>query len=281
LVQGSNENIISGQVTSFKECPTNVNYVVPDTIHIWESAEPSPKTAYTTVAVNGTNNGLDMDSHYRERINMVAYDNAGNIQTVAKTNDANVTYLWGYNNARPVAQIVNAGLNMVAYSSFESDGKGNWSYAGTPVNTQAAKTGEFYYPLTGGNITRQLPAGKYKLEYWAKGTVNLSGGTITTIRTSSPDANGWTLYEKEVVMGATTTLTVSGGSGAYVDELRVYPTDAQMTTYTYDPLIGITSVTDPSNFTTYYEYDAFGRLMFVKDKDGYVQKMNEYNYRFK
>jgi YD repeat-containing protein len=212
---------------------------------------------------------------------MVAYDNAGNIQTVAKTNDANVTYLWGYNNARPVAQIVNAGLNMVAYSSFESDGKGNWSYAGTPVNTQAAKTGEFYYPLTGGNITRQLPAGKYKLEYWAKGTVNLSGGTITTIRTSSPDANGWTLYEKEVVMGATTTLTVSGGSGAYVDELRVYPTDAQMTTYTYDPLIGITSVTDPSNFTTYYEYDAFGRLMFVKDKDGYVQKMNEYNYRFK
>lgn len=281
LVRGGSESIISGQLTTLMECPANANYVVPDKVGIWESDQPLPKSSYVPVEVNATNNGLDMDSHYRERISMVAYDNVGNIQTVAKTNDAGITYLWGYNNARPVAQIVNASLDKVSYSSFESDGKGNWGYTGTPANLLAAKTGEFYYPLSAGNITRQLPAGKYKLEYWAKGTVSLSGGTITAVRTSPADANGWILYEKEVVMATTTTLTVSGGSGAYLDELRMYPSDAQMTTYTYDPLNGITSVTDPSNFTVYYDYDAFGRLKFVKDKDGFIEKMNEYNYKFK
>src|SRR5690606_2993516 len=280
LLQGSSDKIISGQITTFHECPENVDYVVPDRLYFWESDLPILKSSYTPISINSGNNGIVMDSFYKERMRL-AYDNTGNIQTVTKTNDNSITYLWGYDNSRPVAQIVNAEMSEVAYSSFESDGKGNWAYSGSTANTMTAKTGEFYYPLSGGSITRQLPAGKYKLEYWAKGSANISGGTITTIRTSSADNNGWILYEKEVVMTGTTTLTVSGGAGAYVDELRVYPVDAQMTTYTYDPLTGSTSVTDPSNFTTYYEYDDVGRLKFVKDKDGYVQKMNEYNYRFK
>lgn len=281
VLQGSNEGVVSGQLTTFHECPENMDYVVPDRVYIWESALPVTKTAYVPISINSGNNGIDKDTHYKEQIKLVSYDNSGNIQTVAKTDDNSVTYLWGYGNSRPVAQIVNAEKTEVAYSSFESDGKGYWTYTGTPANTLAAKTGEYYYPLAEGSITRQLPAGKYKLEYWAKGTVNVSGGTVTPIRTSPPDNNGWVLYEKEVVMTTTTTLSLSGGTGAYVEELRVYPSDAQMTTYTHNPLNGITSVTDPSNFTTYYEYDAFGRLKFVKDKDGYVQKMNEYNYRFK
>jgi YD repeat-containing protein len=101
------------------------------------------------------------------------------------------------------------------------------------------------------------------------------------VRTSPADANGWILYEKQVTMAATTTLTLSGTSTAFIDELRVYPTAAQMTTYTYDRLFGVTSVTDPANFTTYYEYDSFGRLKFVKDKDGNIQTVSQYNYKFK
>ena len=55
--------------------------------------------------------------------------------------------------------------------------------------------------------------------------------------------------------------------------------ESQVTTYTYDPLIGITSVTDPRGDTIYYEYDDFNRLEHLKDKDGNILSQNKYNYK--
>ncbi len=52
-----------------------------------------------------------------------------------------------------------------------------------------------------------------------------------------------------------------------------------VTTYTYDPLIGVTSITDPRGKTVYYEYDDFNRLKQVKDSDGNILSSNDYNYK--
>ncbi|MCD8406206.1 hypothetical protein LNI91_11705 [Tenacibaculum dicentrarchi] len=53
----------------------------------------------------------------------------------------------------------------------------------------------------------------------------------------------------------------------------------QISTYTYNPLIGVTSITDPRGQTIYYEYDTFNRLEFIKDKDKNILKENKYNYK--
>jgi hypothetical protein len=55
-------------------------------------------------------------------------------------------------------------------------------------------------------------------------------------------------------------------------------TKALVTTYTYSPLIGITSQTDANNKTNYYEYDRFNRLNLVKDQDGNIVKKFCYKY---
>jgi len=57
------------------------------------------------------------------------------------------------------------------------------------------------------------------------------------------------------------------------------PANALVTTYTYDPLIGVTSITDPGGNTSYYHYDAFNRLQYIKNKDGEVLKEYKYNYK--
>lgn len=65
----------------------------------------------------------------------------------------------------------------------------------------------------------------------------------------------------------------------YVDDLRLYPSDAQMTTYTNEPLVGKTSEINPSGQTTIYEYDDFGRLYQVKDDDGNILKQHTYHFK--
>lgn len=75
-----------------------------------------------------------------------------------------------------------------------------------------------------------------------------------------------------------TTGSYTIGLSGQVDDVKFYPADTQMTTYTNDPLIGITSMTDPNNVTIYYEYDDFGRLKLFKDAEGNVLKTFSYHY---
>ena len=70
-----------------------------------------------------------------------------------------------------------------------------------------------------------------------------------------------------------------GASGVLIDEVRVYPANAQMTTYTYDVLLGMASTMDANNVKTSYSYDSFGRLISVKDLDENLVKMFEYHYK--
>ncbi|MEP0262318.1 hypothetical protein [Dokdonia sp.] len=55
------------------------------------------------------------------------------------------------------------------------------------------------------------------------------------------------------------------------------PENAYMTSYTYDPLIGVTSITDPRGGSLYYVYDVNNRLSEVYDLDYKLLSKNEYN----
>lgn len=51
-----------------------------------------------------------------------------------------------------------------------------------------------------------------------------------------------------------------------------------VTTCTYLPPLGMTSKTDPNGNMTSYEYDGFGRLKLIKNRDGKI--LNQYDYQY-
>lgn len=57
------------------------------------------------------------------------------------------------------------------------------------------------------------------------------------------------------------------------------PANARVTTYTYKPLVGITSQTDFNGVTTYYLYDYANRLYSVLDNSGNILKTYKYHYK--
>ena len=289
VTEYKNGLVTNSSLTTYKyDASTNL----PNPYLIYKLKTSSPLTyaaegsdSYTTFTpsyVKSMSPYFIMDNYYiTPNTQFDKYDANGNLLQYHNSEDINTSYVWGYNNTYLTAKIENAEVGEIAYTSFESLNEGNWSFnSGTIVNDALlAKTGKTYFIMNGApTIYKSLPVGTYRLEYWSKATSpTINGGTITSISTSSADSKGWIQYIKELTLSTATTIYLTGYN-IDIDELRLYPSDAQMTTYTYDPLVGMTSETAPNGVTTYYEYDAFGRLWKVKDQDGNIIKQYEYHY---
>ncbi len=214
---------------------------------------------------------------YEERLTF-SYTTNGNYEHLVKDGHQQMAYIWNYGNTRPTAQVTNVSdVDDIAYSSFESTGKGHWTYTGATTAGSNLPSGSRYYNVANGSVSKTgLASSKsYVVSFWAKnGTPAVSNSTDSG-KGAITNANGWTYHEK-IVSGAS-SVTISGTG--HIDELRLYPVNAQMSTYTYDPLRGVTSMGSPNNLFTHYEYDEHGRLSVVRDQDGNILKVNQYAYK--
>ncbi len=57
------------------------------------------------------------------------------------------------------------------------------------------------------------------------------------------------------------------------------PEDVFISTYTYDPKIGVTSICESNGIITFYQYDMLGRLILVRDQDDNIVSKYDYHYR--
>lgn len=64
-----------------------------------------------------------------------------------------------------------------------------------------------------------------------------------------------------------------------LNSIRTSLPSAMVQTFTYKPMIGMSSKTDVNGYTTYYEYDAAGRLKVIRDQDNNIIKTFDYRYK--
>ena len=155
----------------------------------------------------------------------------------------------------------------------------HWSGLTQSAVTNGGIAGQNSYTLTSGSlsVTNLSAAKQYIVSYWIhSGSISVSTNTGSATGISGTSINGWTYYE-HLLPASSTQVTLTSGS-ANIDELRLFPKDALMTTYTYNPLVGITSQCTPDNKFAFYEYDGLTRLVNIKDQYGNILKNYKYNY---
>lgn len=177
-----------------------------------------------------------------------AFSPQGKVLTYSNSDGLVCGYKYGYNNNYPIVEVKGSASSNVFYTSFE-DASGN-SADGDCMTGRKSKTNGFVEIVSG------LASGSYQLSYWKK----ISGS--------------WAPQSSTVSIAGSYTINLTG----QVDEVRLYPSKAEVDSYSFDPLLGVTSHCDANNTITYYEYDAFNRLMTVKDMWRNILKKIEYRY---
>lgn len=269
---------LKGSITHFKEFYTNA--ILPLATYQYRTASPVPALSRDAKVINGE---LKMDvpkefpedtQGYEMTISFDQYDTKGNLQRYhaeAGTPFTYFGYLWGYNASLPIAEVKNALIKDIAYANFETTEQGSWSTqpAGTYSST-LAKTGKssFTGTLSKSSLTNQT----YQLSLWP-----LTSGSVT-INAQNYAVTAGSYFT--LTLPAITSLAIDT-KGIYVDDVRLHPQGALMTTYTYDTLVGITSSTDANGLPTFYEYDGMNRLLNVRDQDGKLIKNYTYHYQYR
>lgn len=240
------------------------NKSFPKDIYFTESSVPFAKSQLSSKYVKRATYQYDFAS--------------GNLIEYNKTNDVNQSFLWSKDARYIIAEAQGTFAANIAYTSFEgSPSEGNWIF-NTSVSS-SAKTGIKSHSLSGKPITRNnlQSTTQYVLTYWAKdGTPSLNG-VQSSDDDSSAGVDGWRFYKK--IISGITLLTISGTGATLIDELRLTPVGAQMTTYAYDDRFGVTHISDTNANVTTYVYEDSGKLKMVKDNKGNILKHHVYNYQ--
>jgi hypothetical protein len=195
------------------------------------------------------------------------YDNIGRLLEFEKEGGLRSALLLDrYGNVTAKADY--AAYGSIAYTGFETDDAGNWTYSPAGITVSAGNFGKRVYS---GTISRSgLPTGNYNVSLMAKGT-----GTVTVNGVSKAVNATWALYQWPLNNISAVNIN---SNGTQIDEVSLSPADAQMSTSNYRKAMDVSSMTDFRSKTTYYDYDEFDRLTNERDQNTDILKNYEYKF---
>ena len=289
----SDLEVVSSEFALFTLADVDVlNKIYPAQTYALTVDQPLADFTPFAITDEGTNGlGVAYDSRYEPVQTFDAYDPRSNLLQQTGRDDVTTSQLYSYGYNLPIAQVVGASTDQVAYTSFEAPDEG-------PIlSLIASKDGNFSWrrseailfneghtgqrSASGRIEVNGLPPGRYKVSCWAKQKSGNSTTTVYVAESGNAQEAGtdWTYLEWLIDVTNGSSEFVVNSTGNLIDEVRIHPADAQMTTYTYDPLVGITSEADVNSVTTYYEYDDLNRLRLVKDQRMDIRQRYQYVYK--
>ncbi len=249
-------------------------------------------TTESTYDQNGLNPVITQTNFFYDNENNLMLTRTEKNDSKGQTDNVNMTYPHDYSgdatyDAMVLRNIINP---IVQFSTLET-------ISSTTTTTSVSKTNYALVPTTNfalaANVEKKYLAGNSESE----GTFDLYDDKGNLLQFTGKDglvtSYVWG-YEKRYliarVVGATwnnvsTKIDVSAIQTISdvtelqnaLENLRTLE-KALVTTYTYKPLVGVSSEKDPRGNIKYFEYDPLSRLILIRDKDKNILKKICYNY---
>ncbi|MDD3050527.1 MAG: hypothetical protein PHR06_05210 [Candidatus Cloacimonetes bacterium] len=212
---------------------------------------------------------------WKRTSNIERYDRYNHPLEEKNIDDTYTCALYNSDDALPIAIVSNARYEQVRYFDFEQiNSPTNYNTDALYELSNNVKTGVGFSNVNNGVLQAGAitapeddSVSKYKATYWYK-----------PAGMNSP--SNFRFIVEKLDPGETLVFSQDGTllSGV-VDDVRIYPENARMSTYVYHPLTDkLMSITDDNSITTYFEYDQAGRLTVVRDQDRSILSIHEYNY---
>lgn len=282
---------IDGKVTDARlvDYLNNNGIITPRKYWTLGLTEPLDSAMFTKYAVNVR------DSRYVSEKDIINVDSSGNPLLVKSMDGTSVSCKWGYSSAYPTAVVSGAANTYKEHITGDISSRADLpggvsknesrshSYTGGRGRGDSDLHGqdEFLYEdfesCSSDSTNIMYPFGYHSDKcYVGQYQINLKG---TSDRKYVLD---YMVYRKRHWRYARVSLpsrsyTIDEGLDP-IDNVRVYPEDSSIETYTWYPLIGLRSRTDGAGVTEVYTYDAFGRLQCVSDGQGNIKTKYDYNY---
>jgi len=300
IIKNNTEYVTGGEISEYilkDEASQPKAFVSSAKMLLTES--PITRTSFSPYNSSNTPSSLYSNKY------LYSYNSKYELSDIISNDLQKTSYVWSYNSELPVAEIKGAASNEVLLANFE---EGNNFSANAVLDVSKNHTGKYSVKInsSGSNeiaaintvwmgVTLSKPK-KFTYSGWVYSdgpateltllmkrngeTANFTYKDVTT-----NTVNGqWVYLKKDFDVPADVTLinisisNKSSGS-AWFDDLRIYPAQASITSYTYEPLIGVKNSIDDTGKTTSYDYDNFQRLKSIKDQDGNITKHFMYHYK--
>jgi len=241
------------------------------------------------------------------------YDDRGNVLDYYTQNQNKNSIIWSKNPDLALASTQNAAKNEIAYHGFDGFEIADYGWANIPSSATLSSTAKIGKSASISNATYPMvtlvPDGQnktYMMSVWVQALSNTSGKLVLRVSKISSGAevtkitqnftgvniNTWAKQMLQVNLKkirtdfsipASETLKIEAYvewvSGSFkIDEFRIHPIDAYMTSYVYDAKLNLIATSNEREEITSYFYDNFNRLQYVKDFENNVRSFNEYHY---
>jgi YD repeat-containing protein len=297
------ELLLSAEFSQYVLHPNNSQDFLLSSTWLLNPAAPFPLNSLTATSPGNNiswGGSWLKDIRYQLQMSFDKYDTNKNPAEFIEKGNLKSAVLYGRNNMEAVMSAINCpDARRLGYTSFESVNLDrNWTLESLlQYDSVTVKTG---YKSAIGTFIFTAPAGtnfgglyNVSVELWSK-----AGGAVPSLQyqmynatsnwvnfSQSPDLlkteNGWNLYRFKHTYTIPTYAIKISSNGNNIDEVRIYPSDypkIMVQTICYSEAGLLVATTDFNNTPTFYEYDLFGRLKYVKDADKNIIKVMGYKY---